>query len=168
MNINTKNVGNVSVIYLSGRLDVHLSAEVENEINRIIQNESDNHLLLNLKDVEYLSSSGLRIFVSTMRILKESQRKLKLSNMNNAVQKIFEVVELMDKGYREKVGASFYFEPDVDKAIADAIAHIDAKRAELKLEPYDPKKYAKSDTYYPTDYTTPDVFDENRYTRSGT
>ncbi len=79
-----------------------------------------------------------------------------------------EVVELMDKGYREKVGASLYFEPDVDKAIADAIAHIDAKRAELKLEPYDPKKYAKSDTYFPVDYTTADVFDENRYTRSGT
>ncbi|MFC1671357.1 STAS domain-containing protein [Spirochaetota bacterium] len=96
MNITTKIVGNVSVIYLAGRLDVHLSAEVENEINKIIQSDSNNHLLLNLKDVEYLSSSGLRIFVSTMRILKESQRVLKLSDMNNAVKKIFEVVELMD------------------------------------------------------------------------
>ncbi len=96
MNINKKTIGNVVVIYLAGRLDVHLSAEVENEINKIIQNETNSHLLLNLKDVEYLSSSGLRIFVSTMRILKESQRKLKLCNMNNAVQKIFEVVELMD------------------------------------------------------------------------
>ena len=56
----------------------------------------------------------------------------------------------------------------VDKAIADAIAHIDAKRAELKLEPYDPNRYAKSDTYYPVDYAADDVFDENRYTRAGT
>ncbi len=79
-----------------------------------------------------------------------------------------EVVELMEKGYKEKVGASLFFEPDVKKAIADAIAHIDAKRAELKLEPYDPKRYAKSDTYYPSDYTGADVFDENRYSRSGT
>ena len=76
MNINTKSVGNISIIYLVGRLDVHLSAEVENEINKIIQDNPSNHLLLNLKDVEYLSSSGLRIFVSTMRILKESQRNL--------------------------------------------------------------------------------------------
>jgi anti-sigma B factor antagonist len=43
-----------------------------------------------------MSSSGLRIFVSTMRVLKESKRKLKLCSMNSAVQKIFEVVELMD------------------------------------------------------------------------
>jgi len=96
MELDKKKVDNVVVIYLSGRLDVHLSAEIEKEINNVIQNEGNSHLLLNLKDVEYMSSSGLRIFVSTMRILKESKRKLKLSDMNNAVKKIFEVVELMD------------------------------------------------------------------------
>lgn len=96
MDLKTKKVDNVVVIYLAGRLDVHLSAEIEKEINNVIHNEPNCHLLLNLKDVEYMSSSGLRIFVSTMRILKESKRKLKLSNMNSAVKKIFEVVELMD------------------------------------------------------------------------
>jgi len=96
MNLNIKRVGNVIVVYLVGRLDVHLSAEIEKEINKIIQNETDTHLLMNLNDVEYMSSSGLRIFVSTTRILKEQKRMLKLCNMNNAVKKIFEVVELMD------------------------------------------------------------------------
>lgn len=96
MELKTKKVGNVIVVYLFGRLDVHLSADIEKEINRVIKDEPDSHLLLNLNDVEYMSSSGLRIFVSTMRILKESKRKLKLSNINSAVKKIFEVVELMD------------------------------------------------------------------------
>ncbi|MFW5770864.1 MAG: STAS domain-containing protein [Spirochaetota bacterium] len=96
MDLQTKKEGDVIVIYLKGRLDVHLSADIEKEINRIIKDEPQVNLLLNLADVEYMSSSGLRIFVSTMRILKESQRKLKLCNMNNAVKKIFEVVELMD------------------------------------------------------------------------
>jgi len=96
MDLKTKKINNVIIIYLYGRLDVHLSAEIEKEINNIIQGEPNSYLLMNLKDVEYMSSSGLRIFVSTMRILKESKRKLKLCNMNNAVKKIFEVVELMD------------------------------------------------------------------------
>lgn len=96
MDLKTKRVDNVIVVCLSGRLDVHLSAEIEKEINKIIQNEPSAHLLMNLNDVEYMSSSGLRIFVSTMRILKEQKRMLKLCNMNNAVKKIFEVVELMD------------------------------------------------------------------------
>jgi len=96
MDLKTKKEGNVVVAYLFGRLDVHLSADAEKEINKIIKEEPTSHLLLNLKDVEYMSSSGLRIFVSTMRILKDSQRKLKLCNINSAVKKIFEVVELMD------------------------------------------------------------------------
>lgn len=96
MELKTKKVNNVIVIYLSGKLDVHASADIEKEINKIIKQDPSSHLLLNLAQVEYMSSSGLRIFVSTMRILKESKRKLKLCAMNNAVKKIFEVVELMD------------------------------------------------------------------------
>jgi len=79
-----------------------------------------------------------------------------------------EVVELLEKGYKEKVGASLFFEPDVDKAIADAIAMIDRLRADLKLEPYDPDRYKKSDTYFPADYTSEEVFAEGRYSRAGT
>ncbi len=96
MNLKTKKVGNIVVVYLQGRLDVHLSADIEKEINKLIKDDPASHLLLNLAGVEYMSSSGLRIFVSTMRILKESNRKLKICSMNNAVKKIFEVVELMD------------------------------------------------------------------------
>lgn len=96
MKLNTKRTGNALIIYLSGRLDVHLSAEIEKEISKIITEYPNSHLVVNLKDVEYMSSSGLRIFVSTMRILKDSKRVLKLCNLNNAVIKIFEVVELMD------------------------------------------------------------------------
>lgn len=96
MELKTVKKDNVIIIYLNGRLDVHLSADVEKGINKIIKEEPQSHLLLNLEDVEYMSSSGLRIFVSTMRILKDNKRMLKLCNINSAVKKIFEVVELME------------------------------------------------------------------------
>ena len=96
MELKKKKVGNIIIVYLSGRLDVYLSADIEKEINKIINDEPELHILLHLKDVDYMSSSGLRIFVSTMRILKESKRTLKLCNMNEPVKKIFEVVELLD------------------------------------------------------------------------
>ena len=96
MDFNTKKVDNNVIINLSGRLDVHLSADTEKAINDLIKSESASNFVLNLNDVEYMSSSGLRIFVSTMRVLKESKRKLALCSMNNAVKKIFEVVELTD------------------------------------------------------------------------
>jgi len=79
-----------------------------------------------------------------------------------------EVVKLMTEGYTKKVGAALHFEPDLKKAVKDAIAVIDAKRAALKLDPYDPNRYARSDTYFPADYTSFKAFAEGRYTRSGT
>jgi len=96
MEFKTKKIDNTVVVYLSGRLDVHLSADTEKAINDLIKAESGCNFILNLNDVEYMSSSGLRIFVSTMRVLKETKRKLALCSMNNAVKKIFEVVELTD------------------------------------------------------------------------
>lgn len=96
MALKTKTVNSNLVVYLSGRMDVHLSAEVEKDLNDIIAQNKDFNLILNLRNVEYMSSSGLRIFVAVMRQLKENGRALKLVEMNHAVQKVFEVVELMD------------------------------------------------------------------------
>jgi carbon-monoxide dehydrogenase catalytic subunit len=67
-----------------------------------------------------------------------------------------EVTKIITDGWRNKVGASFYFEKDHKKSVQDAIAHIDAKRKALKLEEYSPTKYAQSTTYLPGDYFSPE------------
>lgn len=96
MSLNHRESGSNLVVDLAGRMDVHLASEMEGELNQLIKKFPDHNLILNLSDVEYMSSSGLRVFVSLMRTLKESNRSLKLSNLSVAVRKVFEVVELMD------------------------------------------------------------------------
>jgi len=85
----------VVVIYLSGRLDVNYSLSIEDEINKLIQQDHIK-LVINLQDVEYLSSSGLRIFIATSRQLKIKNGILKLVKMPDAVKQVFMVVELLD------------------------------------------------------------------------
>ena len=77
-----------------------------------------------------------------------------------------EVTKLITEGWRQKVGASYYFEPDHEKAVKEALAHIDAKRKALKLDEYDPKRYAKSATYFPGDYLPDEVFKQGSYSRA--
>jgi carbon-monoxide dehydrogenase catalytic subunit len=77
-----------------------------------------------------------------------------------------EVKRILTEGWREKVGAAYYFEPDREKAVRDALAHIDAKRAALKLEEYNPGRYASSDTYLPGDYVSDEEFAAGAYSRS--
>ena len=85
----------VTIVYLEGRLDVHYSAEVEEEINKLIS-EGHTKLLIDLHSVEYLSSSGLRIFIAISRKLKEIYGVLKLMRLSETTRKIFKIVELID------------------------------------------------------------------------
>jgi anti-sigma B factor antagonist len=81
------------VFYLSGRLDVMLSQDLENQVNEQIE-KGENFILYNLKKVEYMSSSGLRVFISTMRKLKEKNGEIRLCHVNESVSKILKIVDL--------------------------------------------------------------------------
>jgi anti-anti-sigma factor len=96
MSFDTREENNHIIVYLKGRIDVHLASEVESYLMKLIESNPNKNIILNLNDVEYMSSSGLRVFVSIMRYLKERNRNLKLSNLSLAVKRVFEVVELMD------------------------------------------------------------------------
>jgi carbon-monoxide dehydrogenase catalytic subunit len=76
------------------------------------------------------------------------------------------VTNMITEGWKEKVGAAYYFEPDPEKALTEALAHIDAARKALKLEEYDPSRYAKSATYFPGDYLSAEEFEKGSYSRS--
>lgn len=84
-----------AIVYLKGRLDVYYSSEIEGELGKLIQ-EGKTKLVLSLSDIEYLSSSGLRVFIAVSRKLKEMNGQLKLIRLNETSRKIFKIVELID------------------------------------------------------------------------
>ena len=88
--------GNTVIIYFSGNLDINASSKMEKTINSSIENDPDSDLLLNFKDVEYMSSSGLRILVLTMKQLNKSKKKMKLCCMNSITKEILLVTDLTE------------------------------------------------------------------------
>jgi stage II sporulation protein AA (anti-sigma F factor antagonist) len=92
--LNTKKVGDKLIVYLEGRLDVSVSNELEEELARLIDEESNNHIVLNMDKVEYMSSSGFRACISTLRKLNAKDGTLKLCNIRPSVRRIFDVIEL--------------------------------------------------------------------------
>ena len=91
-----RKIKNTVVIYLSGRLDIQMSMDAEIEISEILAKYNDVDVLLHLKNLEYISSSGLRVLVALVRQLKEKDKILKLCELNASVRKTLEVVELLD------------------------------------------------------------------------
>ncbi len=94
MSLKVKEVDKYIVIYLGGKMDVYLASEVEGELKEIIQ-QNKKDVILNLSEVDSFSSSGLRVMVSIQRLLKESNRNLKLCNLPLGVRKVFEVIDLV-------------------------------------------------------------------------
>ena len=77
-----------------------------------------------------------------------------------------EVTRMVLDGWEEKVGGKLEFEPDWRKIVEKSLAHIDAKRAALKLEQYDPQRYTKSEAYLPGDALPDELYREGSYTRA--
>lgn len=95
MEIKIERIGKNVLVRLAGRLDITQSDQVETALAKEIQN-GEGDMIINLGQISYISSSGIRIFVGMVRELGRQNRKLKLCNITPPVKKVFDVVELMD------------------------------------------------------------------------
>lgn len=95
MSLKVEEQNGVKVVKLEGKLDVNLSISVETELEKLVDNGAL-FMVFDLSGVEYLSSSGLRVFISIMRKLKDKNGKLVLACVPEIVKKIFKTVELED------------------------------------------------------------------------
>jgi carbon-monoxide dehydrogenase catalytic subunit len=62
----------------------------------------------------------------------------------NAVKGSAEVQRLISEGWRSKYGGRLEFIQDAEEIVKATLAHIDERRAALKLPAYDPSKWGKS------------------------
>lgn len=85
--------GQVTVINLKGRLDLASGAGLKDEVKALMGNEKT-LIHMNLKDVDFINSSGLGVLVSIMKEVRLQKGRLTLSNLASYVQEIFEITQL--------------------------------------------------------------------------
>lgn len=88
INIEQTKQNGVLVCTLAGWLDPNTSPELEKalDLNGVTE------LIFDLKDVEYIFSSGLRVFLYYEKMMKSCGGVLKLVNVSDFNKSIFEVV----------------------------------------------------------------------------
>ena len=85
----TRKAGDVVVVEMSGRLDSRSSGEAGDRIVHIVQGE-DRQILLNLQNVHYVSSAGLRIILLGSKLLQGNHGELKICCVEEAVKRVLE------------------------------------------------------------------------------
>ena len=108
MEITTNEVAGVTFVNLDGEIKSTTSGEVMDALVGLVQGGA-NKLLLNIKDVSFISSAGLRSILVAAKLLKNSNGQLNICNANESVKKVLET-----SGFTTLV--SLY--PDEDEALA--------------------------------------------------
>ena len=93
MTIEKKMNGNELVIALEGRLDTMTSPELEAELNQSLADADS--LTLDFSKLEYISSAGLRVLLSAHKAMS-AMGGMKVTNVNEIVQEVFEVTGFAD------------------------------------------------------------------------
>jgi len=91
--VNVENFGDVAVVKLNGRVDVQAALELEKEINDILTS-GFSKIVFDMNDVQHLSSSGIRVLISTLRRVISNNGWVRLARVNQSVKKILKLVEL--------------------------------------------------------------------------
>ena len=89
MKIETRNVYEVLVVDMSGRLDSTSSGDAG---DRLVDFAKGTHrrVLLNLEKLEYLSSAGLRVILRASKLLQGNHGELKICNAGGLVKNVLE------------------------------------------------------------------------------
>ena len=90
MDISVRETDGVSVMDFTGNLDTNTSPAAENEVDRLLEGGSEK-ILFNFMNLNYISSSGLRILLATAKKLKTTGGKMMVCSLNETVQEVFDI-----------------------------------------------------------------------------
>ena len=93
MNISKEVNGTDLKIALEGRLDTMTAPELEAELNQNAANAES--LIMDFSKLDYISSAGLRVLLTAHKAMA-AKGGMKITNVNEIVQEVFEVTGFAD------------------------------------------------------------------------
>lgn len=93
MQLTQNKEGGKLTIFVSGRVDTTTAPELESFIDENVQGVTE--LVLDLKDMPYTSSAGLRVILKAQKTMN-AQGEMKVVNVQSDVMEIFEMTGFSD------------------------------------------------------------------------
>jgi anti-sigma B factor antagonist len=89
--------GTVAVIAATGELDLSGAAPLEAELDRLAEEPELGTIVLDLRALEFMDSSGLRLIVLTDMRARESGRRFALVRGTETVHRVFEITRMSER-----------------------------------------------------------------------
>ena len=110
MNIERVQVGSKAVLRVAGRMDVESASQFESACESCIA-DGFTTIIIDLGELSYISSIGLRSFVAIAKKLKDRGGALRVCRLTGLVRQVFEITRLTEL---------FPMHESVESAVAEA------------------------------------------------
>lgn len=87
-------IDDIQTIKLIGDLDVYSEDEFKSFIDEEIDPNKD--VRIDLKELDYLDSTGLGMFMNIYKMVNENGKEIKIINAKDNIQKLFKITDLTD------------------------------------------------------------------------
>ena len=82
------------LVELKGPVDNDTHQNLEDELNEII-NEHTKAIVVDMKDVDYISSIGIKVIIWAKKRLKSFNASFAMTNLQPQIEKVFEAVNIL-------------------------------------------------------------------------
>lgn len=93
MQVKQEEKNGVSVCNVIGEIDINTAPQIKKTLDKLIGAKKQN-IVINLKDVSYVDSSGLATLVEVLKGMRAYGGKLKLTNLSTKIKNLFEITKL--------------------------------------------------------------------------
>ncbi len=90
MQIETRKESGITTVSIKGRMDAVTTPEIESKLTQLVDG-GEKKLLINMNELEYISSAGLRALLATAKRLKSEQGDIAFTNLGGHVKEVFEI-----------------------------------------------------------------------------
>lgn len=78
------------VLAINGQIDSNTSADLEKKLTDLL-NAGEKQIILDFKNVDYISSAGLRVIVKAIKEIKQAQGRMCLCSVKDYIMEVFDV-----------------------------------------------------------------------------
>ena len=86
MKFKVKEDENISTVFLNGEIDMDIADNVREVIFPLIDSGKEVHL--NMKDVQYMDSSGISVLIESKKLSEQKNTKFELIEVSKPVEKV--------------------------------------------------------------------------------
>jgi len=88
--ISVEEIKGCSFVNLSGRIDASNSHDFQTLLTKTIENSSK-QIVINCENLKYISSSGLRTFLSLQKEINNLNKQLKFCCLSESISELFDI-----------------------------------------------------------------------------